>query len=278
MKTFDYEKYYLDKQMINNHFEKYISSTKAEKINKLLKDKEIFSLIEVGTGQGHLLNSLYNIKIKIGLDISFEAIKQHKDNYFAENNIYCPELSPKDIDNYYYNFFTSKDISGLFENKKIWKDLERNTFLIQLDADRGLPFEDKSVEIVVLCDILEHVIDPVKLLNEAKRVGVKIIVKIPIENALLPKLSLIVNGIKYAVNHPAGHLFCWNYKQIIKLINQANLNIESFKLYSFNYDTSENKYFVKFVIIKFIELLNSFFKTEKISLYFLGGDFFAVLY
>jgi ubiquinone/menaquinone biosynthesis C-methylase UbiE len=46
----------------------------------------------------------------------------------------------------------------------------------------SLPFKDKEFDTAILCEILEHVENPIKALQEAKRVANKVIITVPEEH------------------------------------------------------------------------------------------------
>ncbi len=61
-------------------------------------------------------------------------------------------------------------------------DLYDHPNFVRADA-HNLPFEDKTFDIALLCEILEHVRDPVQVLKEAKRVTKeKILITVPDED------------------------------------------------------------------------------------------------
>jgi len=82
-------------------------------------------------------------------------------------------------------------------------DLYEHPNFVRADA-HNLPFKDKSFDIALLCEVLEHVRDPVQVLKEAKRVTKeKILITVPDENEWIglhrPKTpiwkELILKGI-----------------------------------------------------------------------------------
>jgi len=275
MENFDYDLYYKSKSSVEIEFLKFVCKIKSDYLNELIDSKN-FTIAEIGTGAGHVLNNLKNTGLKFGLDISYEALKQQMDNYFTKTGDFNL-LDKFKFDNLYEKPINKEDIKNGLKNRNIINDKERSLFLIKIDAEKGLPFEENVLDYVLLCDILEHVIDPIKLLIYSKKIGRKLVVKIPIENALLPKLALKLNNIKYGVEHPSGHLFCWNYKQIMQIINKANLKVSKYKLRCFDYYTSKKKNPIKFLVVNFFSFLDLIFKTNKISLFFIGGNFYGIL-
>lgn len=74
-------------------------------------------------------------------------------------------------------------IHGLYGKENIVLvdiDLYDHPNFVRADA-HNLPFKDKSFDIALLCEILEHVEDPVQVLREAKRVASRILITVPDE-------------------------------------------------------------------------------------------------
>lgn len=60
-------------------------------------------------------------------------------------------------------------------------DLYEIQNFVRADA-HNLPFEDKKFDVSVLCEILEHVDDPIKCIKEARRVSNRLIITVPEEH------------------------------------------------------------------------------------------------
>ncbi len=152
-----------------------------------------------------------------------------------------------------------------------------NENLVVLDADKELPFADKEADFVLLCDILEHVDNPVKLLRESSRVGKNVMLKIPVENALLVKLMHSIRGIKYGASHPSGHLHCWKLKDVYKMIEEAGLKITKSKFIGTVNETSEKGNFVKKIFLAVIGAIDRLMPNHLLSRFLIGGSFFAIV-
>jgi ubiquinone/menaquinone biosynthesis C-methylase UbiE len=96
--------------------------------------------------------------------------------------------------------------------------------LVRASADH-LPFKDSSIDLVILCDILEHVEDVPLLLRETKRIAKHIAFKIPLEKCLMIKLQEIVRRKKFHGFgcHQSGHLYAWNKRDILSILERAGL-------------------------------------------------------
>ncbi len=103
--------------------------------------------------------------------------------------------------------------------------------LIRASADH-LPFRDSSIDLVILCDILEHVEDVDLLLNEARRIAKHIAFKIPLEKCVMIRLQEIIRRKKsYGLGcHRSGHLYTWNKKDALSILQRAGLIPLSYRL------------------------------------------------
>lgn len=229
----DYDKMYVNRDPEQFSWVKKVCLWKAQKINELIGESAGGSLLEIGTGRGDVLNACCGFSVRIGADISAEALEQHRKVYGTQK-------------------------------------------LVHLDADALLPFEDNSINYVLLCDILEHVNNPVGLLQEASRVGKNVILKIPIENALLIRFMHKFRGIKYGPQHPAGHLYCWKLSDALRIINEAGLRIIRGKFVSTPINLFEKKFLLKTSILILIKIIDFFAPDKYVTRYLIGGSYFAI--
>ena len=228
----DYDKMHASYDQSHIDWVKKVADWKAKELCGLITDEPTNSILEIGTGRGDVLNACYPFKVRIGADISSEALEQHKREYGTEK-------------------------------------------LVKLDADDPLPFGDKEIDFVLLCDILEHIEKPIRLLRESARVGKNVMLKIPIENAVLVKLMHKLRGVKYGAAHPSGHLNCWKLKDVEKLVEQAGLEITKSKFISTDRNLTFKKYFLKNIVLMIIEIMD-FLSNHLLSRFFVGGSFFAI--
>lgn len=266
---FNYDSYYF------NQTDKEVSHVnkegiwKAEILSSFVKDKTL-SILEIGTGRGDVLFNLKHFMTKVGADISVEALNQqvriYHDSYGVETELACLEentVSKSDIKNGFRKF------------SNIWKNKHSNFFLILIDANKHLPFLDKIFDYVLLCDILEHVENPEKLLKKSANISEYMLLKIPIENAFLSRFSSRIHGIKYGANHPSGHIYCWNRKEISQLIHKAGLTVIDSRFIPTSGEFSRSMYFSKKLVFKSIYFLEKFLNTNgRISEILLGGNLF----
>jgi methionine biosynthesis protein MetW len=111
------------------------------------------------------------------------------------------------------NYIPSSEYYGIDINKKFILELKKNGVNAaesDLNNDK-MPFEDIKFDYVLMLDVLEHVIDPKKLLIKSKTLiqprGGKLIVTLPNDYHLLNKIRFIFNGhLTEDPFAPYGHL------------------------------------------------------------------------
>jgi ubiquinone/menaquinone biosynthesis C-methylase UbiE len=103
--------------------------------------------------------------------------------------------------------------------------------LVRAGADH-LPFRESSIDLVILCDILEHVDDVPLVLKETRRIAKNIAFKIPLEKCLMIMLQEIIRGKKSHGfgYHQSGHLYAWNINDVLSILASAGLAPLSYRL------------------------------------------------
>lgn len=148
--------------------------------------------------------------------------------------------------------------------------------LIKIDANAPLPFSDNEIDFVLLCDILEHVENPIELLAEAARVGRNVMLKIPIEKALLLRLMRKIRGIKYGPEHPSGHLHRWGLREVLRLIDDAGLMIVRGQFVRTPIALLQKKIPPKTAVFLLAAVADLFTRQKFVTRYFIGGSYFAI--
>lgn len=151
-----------------NKLERWVWQRKRTIIKELLSGVEYNSLIDVGCGDGGLFELVKRNCDYTGLDISPIQLASFK-NWLKKNNI------------------------------------GNNPKLVQADATE-IPFDDNTFDVALVCDVLEHVLDPVKAMKEINRVVKKdgnIIISIP--NEMLFQLARLLTG-RFPLRSP-DHLY-----------------------------------------------------------------------
>jgi len=272
MKSFDYETYYKNR---NNSYAEHVKETgkrKAKYLKNFLKNIHNRNIIaEVGTGPGDVLNAFDEFAVKIGIDISANSIQSHINSYFEEK-INIADLNI-DFEVFYKDNISRLEILEGFKKRMVYSD--KNLFLIIIKPDLPLPIENKSIDCLLLCDIVEHVNNPIAFLKDAARISDSLLIKFPVERSLLVLLMSKLRGVKYGVNHPSGHLYCWNLKQIFSLLKNSNISLIEYEYEPNKYKFSEEKYFIKKIAFSFVNFLDHLFSSKYFfSRLFLGGSLY----
>lgn len=88
---------------------------------------------------------------------------------------------------------------------------------------KNLSHFNKKVDAVLFIDVLEHVPEPDKLLNEARKISQFIIIKVPLEKTFIKKfIHLKKNKI-----HPEGHINFWSKRAFINFLKKSDFEILS---------------------------------------------------
>jgi len=90
------------------------------------------------------------------------------------------------------------------------------------DFSDKLPFPDKSFDVVVLLDVLEHLYAPDNLLREAGRVSKSsVVVSVPNFNSLPARLQVLLGMIPENNSRNKGHIY-WFNSFVLKKIARDN--------------------------------------------------------
>ena len=127
------------------------------------------------------------------------------------------------------NLITCVDISDI----GLKKCNQRSIRTLRYDINKKLPFKDNSFDIILMLDVLEHIIDPILLMSEARRVcreKGKIILVVPNSYNIFNRF-LFFSGIKMDITdkaHITSEIFSEHLHQISlnsskRLIRERNL-------------------------------------------------------
>lgn len=269
---FDYDDYYEKRSDSYSEFIRLMGRRKALLLKKFLQNIDQKNIIaEVGTGPGDVLNTFNEFKFKIGLDISISSLQKHINNYFQEQIVI--KDSQIDFDTFYIKKISKREIFEGFKLRPVFSD--KNLFLIKTKPNKPLPFEDKSIDCLLLCDIVEHVEQPIEFLKDAARITDILLLKFPVEKAILYQIMNKVRGIKYGVNHSSGHLFYWNENEIFWLLQRSNIEVLSYEFEPSKFEFSESKFFIKEITFCLMGFLDRIFsKKWFFTRNFLGGSLY----
>jgi len=89
-----------------------------------------------------------------------------------------------------------------------------------------LPFRDGSFDIAILSDVLEHIEEPGRILQEVKRTASNSLINVPLEKCLKNSLFRKEYGLDV---HIEGHLRAWGEKDVIKILENEGMAVWSKK-------------------------------------------------
>jgi SAM-dependent methyltransferase len=97
--------------------------------------------------------------------------------------------------------------------------------VIHFDMNRNiLPFKDNSFDYIVCLDVLEHLLDPIRTLEEIHRIvksNGRVIVSLPNDYHILNRIRFILNKPIYLDPfYPYGHLHLFTRNQAKKLLSE----------------------------------------------------------
>lgn len=174
-----------------DHYEnKFIETPKFLLIERYMQsiNKPIHSIVEVGCGSGRVL--------------AYFKKKYHIDKAWGF------------------------DISATAINVAKNHHPDCNFSVLNIDHQK-LPFYESSIDVVILCDIVEHVKNYKRLLSESIRISKNVIVKLPLEQNITTFLQTLL-GAKtvFTKQHPHGHIHAFSEKKILAYIHTSFDNIE----------------------------------------------------
>ena len=169
------------------------------------------------------------------------------------------------------------------EDGAVFRGWELEKYVVRCDMDRwnhpnfvqcnahNLPFKDKSFETAVLGEILEHVVEPCRVLREAMRVSRRIVITTPIEqewdSSALPHTNTLDDTIKkYGSLDEFYHNLKSRNKELIEKVSDLQEN-HSFHIREWTLDSFRE--FVEKCILDNWQILE--LKKEKM------GNFMIIL-
>lgn len=108
------------------------------------------------------------------------------------------------------------------------KAQDRSVPGLQLDLNEPLPFNDDRFPFVVCCDVLEHVTEPNRFLEEVLRVlspGGKLLLAVPNSSHLFYRLLYLLGYLPEDLQIP-GHRHFFSYDSLRRLMASTKLTVE----------------------------------------------------
>jgi SAM-dependent methyltransferase len=143
--------------------------------------KKEINLLDVGGGAGLILNAV---------------ARYIKEKHQIKVNKFALDLSPGMLE------LQKKENPDL--KKALNENINRTSLL------------DKQIDLTLMIDVLEHVLDPAKVLEELRRISAFVLFKVPLENNLfLRTLNLYKRGAqkKQSIN-TIGHVNFYNFREL----------------------------------------------------------------
>lgn len=95
------------------------------------------------------------------------------------------------------------------------------------DITQPLPFADKSFEAVLLLDVLEHFLEPEKILCEAARVaGKAVYISVPNFVSLPARVQVLRGNVPENNSRSKGHIYWFTHAVLEKMLDDAGLRIQ----------------------------------------------------
>lgn len=150
-------------------------------------------ILEIGSGEGYLVDQIVNS--------------------FAESEIIATDLCGDVLK------IAKKRLKGY-----------KNVFIKRENAEK-LSFDSESMDLIVCCEVLEHLNDPKKALYEINRVlkiGGYVLISVPRE-----PIWRILNMLRFryvdSLGNTPGHLNHWSYSGFLRFLNNFDFRITEIK-------------------------------------------------
>lgn len=165
------------------------SNWKVRKMSDVIpKSQSFLNCLEIGCAFGVIVNKfskLNNIPNVFGLDI-------------AKVNT---ELGAKE-------YPSIKFITGTIED---------------IDVVKIAGIEEKKFDLIILCDIIEHIPDDLEFLKGVRKISKNVVIDLPLEKSRANAKR------NYGVNDLSGHLRSYNLEDGLRLFKDAGFRIDKFK-------------------------------------------------
>ncbi len=84
---------------------------------------------------------------------------------------------------------------------------------------------NKKMDLILFIDVLEHLPNPKKILNQAIKISKYQFIKVPLENTLIRNFARYIGLNKKS---PEGHINFWSKKEFLKNLSKWNLKIMNY--------------------------------------------------
>lgn len=204
----NYKDYYLSE---NSEWRRLGALDKSNNIISLCNDLEINSLIEIGVGDGAILQ----------------------------------QLSDKGLANELYGIDISETGVEAVKKRNISRLVECNTY-----DGYSIPYEDDRFDLAILSHVVEHLEHPRQLIYEASRIAKYVLIEVPLEDTFKLPLDFVADKVGH-INHYSPKTFRQLVQSCnLNVINQE-VSLPSKKVHVFhNKYKGLLGYYVKNVFLK----------------------------
>lgn len=99
------------------------------------------------------------------------------------------------------------------------------------DFGDRLPFADKTFDVVVSLDVLEHLYNPENLIREANRVSKRfVIIGVPNFNSLPARIQVFLGAVPENNRPKKGHIYWFNYSILEKIVRENHLVLKELRV------------------------------------------------
>ncbi|MEK9182264.1 MAG: methionine biosynthesis protein MetW [Patescibacteria group bacterium] len=155
---------------------------------------------------------------------------RHKTAFEIITAIHDKEISVLDLgcgDGLFLSLLKEKGINGKgldISEEGVAKTKNRGFEASIFDFSDKLTFADKTFDVVVSLDVLEHLYNPESLLKEASRVSNRfVIIGVPNFNSLPARIQVFFGAVPENNRPKKGHIYWFNYFALKKMISENNL-------------------------------------------------------
>ena len=115
--------------------------------------------------------------------------------------------------------------------EKTKKRLGEGANLTTSNAVYDLPFSDGSFDVVTALDVLEHVLEPDKLLKELARISKdSVVVSVPNFSSLPARLQCLIGRVPENNRPNKGHVYWFNNKELTRIVSICGLEVVNLKM------------------------------------------------
>ena len=128
------------------------------------------------------------------------------------------------------------DVIGIDTDRRALALLKKKGLKGIYGTAENLPFKAGSFDLVVAGEIIEHIRQPQKFMDEARRVlrkGGELIISTPniasLSNRLRRSLGMRLNVVEYGGEHDVGHVSFFDRERLLKLLERNGFELEELR-------------------------------------------------